>query len=163
MLSVLVSSVRFGQPKPDLLVPPQRKPYLGIYCRFGYGFAISSVYNAIILAACSYYAFRARRVPDHFNESKFIGVSVYSMILVCLAAIPVYATANDVSQKIGALCVPLLLNTYLSLVCLYLPKMFAIRYNLEVNTQSRSFSMHSENARRTMDTVSPKSDEACGP
>ncbi|XP_072046386.1 metabotropic glutamate receptor-like [Amphiura filiformis] len=128
---VAISSIFFGPSTPDLLIPPRRKPYLEIFCRFGYGFYASCAYNAFVIIACCYYAFKARRVPDNFNESKFIAVSVYSTLIVCLTAIPVYTTAIDVAQKIGALSVPLLVNTYLSLFCLYLPKIYAIHYQRE--------------------------------
>ena len=114
--------------QPDLLLPTQRKPYLEIYCRFGYGFLGSSIYNLIIIIACCYYAFKARKVEENFNESKFIAVSVYSTLIACLAAIPVYITATSVTQKIGAVSVVLLLNTYLTLFCLYIPKLYAIHF-----------------------------------
>ena len=123
--------VYFGPSKPALLIPAHRKPYLEICCQFGYGFCASSGYNAIILVACCYYAFKARRVPYNYNESKFIAISVYSTLIVCLAAIPVYTTATSVAQKIGALSVVLLVNTYLTLLCLYIPKLYAIRFASE--------------------------------
>ncbi|XP_072018310.1 metabotropic glutamate receptor 8-like [Amphiura filiformis] len=132
---VAISSIFFAPSTPDLLIPPRRKPYLEIFCQFGYGFYASCAYNAVVIVACCYYAFRARGVPDNFNESKFIAVSVYSTLIVCLAAIPVYITATDVAQKIGALSVPLLYNTYLSLCCLYLPKIYAIHYKSMDNDQ----------------------------
>ena len=88
----------------------------------------SCIYNSIIIIACCYYAFRARKIPDNFNESKFIAVSVYSTLVVSLAVIPVYTTATSVAQKIGALSVVLLLNTYLTLFCLYIPKLYAINF-----------------------------------
>ena len=113
---------------PEILLPLQRKPYLEIYCQFSYGFLVSCIYNMIIIVACCYFAFRARNVPSNYNESKFIAVSVYSTLIVCLAALPVYATAIDVSQKILTLTVALLFNTYLTLACLYLPKIYAIHF-----------------------------------
>ncbi|XP_072045659.1 metabotropic glutamate receptor 8-like [Amphiura filiformis] len=133
LIEVLVAILSiFVDPSiPDILIPPQRKPYLEIYCRFGYGIFITWPYNSAIIGACCYYAFKARKLPDNFNESKFIAVSVYSTLIVCLAAIPVYTTAIGVAQKIGALSVPLLVNTYLSLFCLYLPKIYAIHYQRE--------------------------------
>ena len=113
---------------PEILLPLQRKPYLEIYCQLSYGFLVSSIYNMIIIIACCYFAFRARNVPSNYNESKFIAVSVYSTLIVCLAALPVYATAIDVSQKILTLTVALMFNTYLTLACLYLPKIYAIHF-----------------------------------
>ena len=106
-----------------------------IFCNFGMGFLASCVYNLLLILACCYYAFKTRKVPSNYNESKFIAVSVYSTLVLCLAAVPVYTTAVAVIQKAAALCVALLLNAYLTLVCVYLPKLYAVRFvdDLEVS------------------------------
>ena len=82
----------------------------------------------LLIIGCCVYAFRARKVPSNYNESKFIGISVYSTVVVCLASVPVYSTAADVAQMIATLCVVLLLNSYLTLMCMYLPKLYAIHF-----------------------------------
>ncbi len=89
---------------------------------------ISVAYNGIIIVACCFYAFKARRVPSNYNESKFIAASVYSTVVVCVSLIPVYTTAVGAVQKVAALCAALLLTAYISLVCLYLPKLYAIHF-----------------------------------
>ena len=86
------------------------------------------MYNLLIVVACCYFAFRARKVPSNYNESKFIGISVYSTLIVCLSAVPVYTTADSITQKVATLCMALLLNAYLTLVCLYIPKLYAIHF-----------------------------------
>ncbi len=86
------------------------------------------MYNGLIIIGCCFYAFKARSIPDNFNESKFIGVSVYSTVIICLSALPMYNLAVRVEQIVGALCVSLLANTYVTLLCLYLPKLYAIRF-----------------------------------
>ena len=92
---------------------------------------MSACYNIVLILTCCVYAFKARKVPDNYNESRFIAISVYSTVIVCLAAIPVYSTAVDVAQKVATLSVVLLFNTYLTLVCLYLPKLYAIRFHVD--------------------------------
>ncbi|XP_072023184.1 metabotropic glutamate receptor-like [Amphiura filiformis] len=151
ILEVLIVSITmvFAPSAPDLLTPSGRKPHLEIFCRFGYGFLTACVYNSLIIVVCCYYAFRARRVPDNFNESKFIAISVYSTLIVCLAALPVYSTANNVSQKIGALNAPLLVNTYTSLFCLYLPKIYAIHFPSAVQDMSMRSSFERQSSVAT--------------
>ena len=130
-----------------------------IYCQFGYGFLASDIYNSIIIIACCYYAFRARKIPDNFNESKFIAVSVYSTLVVSLAAIPVYTTATSVAQKIGALNVVLLVNTYLTLFCLYLPKLYAIHFASENIQQTWDVSTGTSIGRRLPPRLKPTSNQ----
>ncbi|XP_072047030.1 metabotropic glutamate receptor 5-like [Amphiura filiformis] len=118
----------FGPSTPTILIPAQRQPFLAIYCQLGTGFITSCIYNLLLIITCCYFAFRARKVPSNYNESKFIAISMYSTLVVCLAAIPVYSTAVDVNQMVVTLCVSLLLNSYLTLLCIYLPKLYAIYF-----------------------------------
>ncbi|XP_072048121.1 metabotropic glutamate receptor-like [Amphiura filiformis] len=114
--------------KPAFLVPSPPDGHLELYCHFGYGFLTSLIYNLILVVACCYYAFRARKVPDNFNESKFIAGSVYSTLILCLAAFPLYTTAIDIIQKVAAISAAILINAYLTLACLYLHKLYVIRF-----------------------------------
>ncbi|XP_038070536.1 metabotropic glutamate receptor 4-like [Patiria miniata] len=99
---------------------------LTLYCKFGLGFLVSAVYNLLIIIGCCYYALRARHVPDNYNESKFIAVSVYSTLVLCLAVVPVYQTSDDIHMKIATLSLALVINAYVTLVCLYMPKFYII-------------------------------------
>ena len=152
-------SIPFEPSQPTLLLPAQRKPYLEIYCGFGYGFLGSGVYNLVIIIACCYYAFKARKIPDNFNESKFIAVSVYSLLIVSLAAIPVYSTATSVAQKIGALSVVLIVNTYLTLFCLYIPKLYAINFASDDIQKTWDVSSGTSTSRRLSRRLKPTSNQ----
>ncbi len=64
-------------------------------------FLISQVYNMLLIAVCTYYAIRTRKVPENFNEAKFIGFTMYTTCIIWLAFIPIYfGTGNsfEVSQ-----------------------------------------------------------------
>ena len=103
-------------------------PVVELVCYFGPGFLATCAYNLALLLACCLFAFLARRVPSNYNESKFIGVSVYSTLVLCLAAVPVYVTAGAALQRVATVSLAVLLNAYLTLVCLYLPKLYAVRF-----------------------------------
>ncbi|XP_022091681.1 metabotropic glutamate receptor 3-like [Acanthaster planci] len=117
-----------GPCEPEYLVPIPRDGHLELYCNISIGFLVSCAYNRVLILGCCVFAFLARKVPDNYNEFKFIGVSVYSTLLACLAAIPVYSTAQDASQKVAAFCLAVLLNAYLTVACVYIPKLYAIRF-----------------------------------
>ncbi|XP_072027409.1 metabotropic glutamate receptor-like [Amphiura filiformis] len=99
------------------------------YCQMDHFFIIGGTYNSLIILSCCYYAFKARKVPDNYNESRFIALSVYSTVVVCLAAVPVFATATTVLQKVATISFVLLVNAYITLICLYLPKIYAIYFD----------------------------------
>ncbi|XP_038073557.1 metabotropic glutamate receptor 4-like [Patiria miniata] len=123
--------------------------YSEIYCAFGYGFLAPCLLNLAIITACCYFAFRARKVPDNYNESRFIGISVYTTLVLCLAAIPVYTTTNRVLPKVATISLAVTLNSYLSLVCLYLSKLYVIvcGYKVQPSTNRGSFTL--QNAAST--------------
>ena len=109
-------------------MPDKLRNYLEIFCVFRSGFIASCVYNLLLILACCYYAFRTRKVPSNYNESKFIAASVYSTMLLVSAAALVYSTVSDVATMKAAFCVVVLLNAYLTLACVYLPKLYAVRF-----------------------------------
>ncbi|XP_072027639.1 metabotropic glutamate receptor-like [Amphiura filiformis] len=123
---VIFGSIYKTKPAELFKTPPQN--YIGIYCGLRTGFLVSSVYNLILIVVCCYYAFLARKVPSNYNESKFIGISVYSMLIITLAAIPLYSTAGYILQLVTTVAAALLLNAYLGLVCVYLPKLYAVYF-----------------------------------
>ncbi|KAI8770780.1 metabotropic glutamate receptor, partial [Biomphalaria glabrata] len=51
-------------------------------------------YNLILVFLCSFFAFKTRKLPDNFNESRFISISVYTTLIVWLAFVPTYYTAT---------------------------------------------------------------------
>ncbi|XP_022091633.1 metabotropic glutamate receptor 5-like [Acanthaster planci] len=125
---IIVVSTCASPVQAQVTVPVTPVNYVELYCTFSYEFLASCVYNLALILVCCYYAFRTRRVPDNYNESKFIAASVYSTLVVCLATVPVYVTAIAVIQKVATLCAAVLLNGYLTLVCVYLPKLYAVKF-----------------------------------
>ena len=140
--------------KRVLLVPDRSEKFTEYFCEFDYGFLASSIYNAILVLFCCYYAFRSRQVPDNYNESKFIGISVYSNVVVCLSVIPVYTVANSALYKIAIVCLALLVNSYLHLLCVYAPKIYAVRFKTEDETVR---TLHSRPDQRTLSRTIKKS------
>lgn len=127
MIIVLLATIT-DPSTPAFLIPSPPDGHLELYCHFGYGFLTSLIYNLVLVVACCYYAFKARKVPNNFNESKFIAGSVYSTLILCLAAFPLYSTAVDAIQKVAAISAAILINAYLTLACLYLHKLYVIRF-----------------------------------
>ena len=85
-------------------------------------------YNLILMLACSAFAFKARRLPDNFNESRFIFICVCTTLFLWCAFIPSYFSAFYASQKIVLLVSVLLFNSAVMLLCLYAPRIYAVIY-----------------------------------
>jgi metabotropic glutamate receptor 6/7/8 len=56
---------------------------------------VSLVYNKLLIILCTTYAFKTRKIPENFNEAKYIGFTMYSTCIVWLAFIPIYFGTNN--------------------------------------------------------------------
>jgi len=61
-------------------------------------FLYSLSYNVILVLICTMYAIRTRKVPENFNETKFIGFTCYTTCIIWLAFLPIYFTANEANS-----------------------------------------------------------------
>lgn len=89
------------------------------------GLPITLSYNFILLLLSTYFAFCARKVPENFNEARYINITAYTLVVIWLAFGPTYfATA-----KLGAvfqtcsLSLAIILSATTTLVCLFIPKL----------------------------------------
>lgn len=56
---------------------------------------MSLIYNITLIVLCTLYAFKTRKIPENFNEAKYIGFTMYSTSIVWLAFIPIYFGTNN--------------------------------------------------------------------
>ena len=60
-------------------------------------FLISLVYNMLLIIVCTVYAVKTRKIPENFNESKFIGFTMYTTCIIWLSFVPIYfGTLNSI-------------------------------------------------------------------
>ncbi|XP_064627917.1 metabotropic glutamate receptor 3-like [Lineus longissimus] len=121
-------------------MPDKMEMYVELGCQLPTtGLLIALAYNVLLVLVCTYFAFKVRKVPDNFNESKFIGFNVYTTLILFMAFIPTYLTSASLIQKSLFLILCLLVNTYVMLTCLFLPKLYAVGFidvkNLKLSNQ----------------------------
>lgn len=46
---------------------------------------ISLLYNMLLIIACTLYAFKTRKIPENFNETRLIGFTMYSTSILWLS------------------------------------------------------------------------------
>ena len=85
-------------------------------------------FNILLLILCSVFGFLTRKLPDNFNESWFIFISVSTTLFLWLVFIPAYFTAFYASHQVVLLCCCLFFNAVITLICLFWPKIYVVSF-----------------------------------
>ena len=93
-----------------------------------FGLPISLCYNLFLLILSTYFAFLTRKVPDNFNEAKFINVTVYSLCIIWLGFLPAYFVSIQFGTVYESffLLLAIILSASATLMCLLVPKIFIV-------------------------------------
>ncbi|XP_065183166.1 metabotropic glutamate receptor 3-like isoform X2 [Sycon ciliatum] len=123
-------------PTPFLKVETANSKLL-LVCKFSssFGLSISLAYNIILLLLCTYYGVKTRKIPENFNEAKYINFSTYTICAVSFAFIPAFATVRE-DIKPTMLILPHILNMTCMLAFLFVPKAYIIVFHPEKNVRS---------------------------
>ena len=118
-------------------MPNPLKPVVELTCILPVqGFVTSLSYNLLLVLVCIVYAFKTRRLPDNFNESRCITLCVYTTLVIWLAFVPTFFTAAGADHQVLLTSFALLLNASVTLLCLYVPRICALRAERAGHTTS---------------------------
>jgi 4-amino-4-deoxy-L-arabinose transferase-like glycosyltransferase len=101
--------------------------YVELYChKSTVWFLIPLVYNILLMLVCAVIGFITRKLPDNFNESWFIFVSVSTTLFAWVVFIPAYFTSSHVYLQPAILGFCLILICFVTLGCQFGPIIYVI-------------------------------------
>ncbi|XP_055551060.1 metabotropic glutamate receptor 5-like [Wyeomyia smithii] len=108
------------------------------------GILVPLAFIFLLIILCTLYAWKTRNVPENFNEAKFIGFSMYTTCVIWVAFVPIYFGSES---KIITMCICISLSAMVTLLFLFLPKLYIILIRPEKNiralfTTSKSIRCH---------------------
>nr|XP_042903687.1 metabotropic glutamate receptor-like [Parasteatoda tepidariorum] len=99
-------------------------------------YIVAFAYPMLLILICTVYAILTRKIPEAFNESKFIGFTMYTTCIVWLAFIPLYFTTTDHNEiNVFTMSVTVSLSATVTLFCLFTPKLYIILLHPEKNVR----------------------------
>nr|CAD2122181.1 unnamed protein product [Meloidogyne enterolobii] len=102
-------------------------------------FLYSLAYEAILLILCTVYAIKTRKVPENFNETRYIGFSMYTTcVLWCCLILFFIGTSSDFQIQTTAFCISISMSANVALVCIFSPKIYIILFEKHKNVRKEA-------------------------
>ena len=126
-------------PGREKIIRSDDREYIFLFCKPYYsnaGFALFiavSCYIITVALLCTYYAFKGRGIPENFNETKYIGFSMYILLLSSIAYYPVLFAFESWYVTLVS-CLTTLVTSFGLLGCMFGPKVYILLFRPQRNT-----------------------------
>ncbi|XP_054721404.1 metabotropic glutamate receptor 6-like [Uloborus diversus] len=99
-------------------------------------YMVAFAYPMLLIIICTVYAVLTRKIPEAFNESKFIGFTMYTTCIIWLAFIPIYFTTSAHAEiNVFMMSATVSLSATVTLICLFSNKIYIILIHPEKNVR----------------------------
>ena len=92
------------------------------------GFSVNLCYVMILMILCTAYAFKTRNFPKNFNESKYIGISMYITCAVWMVFFPFYFNTNQSIKHIYLISSACVIIGLVTLIGLFAQKVYIVLF-----------------------------------
>ena len=98
-------------------------------------FIAGLIYPFFLIFCATIYAFKTRKSPDGFNETRYIFFASTITCIHWLAYVPLYLASTDPEIRPVILAFSLCISGLVQLCCLLLPKLYTVIFKPEKNTK----------------------------
>lgn len=131
IISNIISTIR-----PRRLQQVESEPFVELRCQQALSaFLLPVCFNVALILLCAILGYLTRKLPENFNESWYIFVSVSTTLFAWSVFLPTYFTVYYAYQQAALLSFCLLLNAFITVGCLFLPKAYAVLFVSELKIQ----------------------------
>ena len=111
----------------ELYMPVKTEEYVELRCdRSKLVLLAPFSFNLFLLLLCAVFAFLTRQLPDGFNESWYILLSVITTLIIWMTLIPTYFITFYAYYREALLSLALSLNALCNMICFFAPKVYAL-------------------------------------
>ncbi|XP_050987472.1 G-protein coupled receptor family C group 6 member A [Labeo rohita] len=115
-------------------------------------FGLMLGYTALLALICFTFAYKGRKLPQKYNEAKFITFGMLIYLMAWVIFIPVHLTTSG--KYVPAVeVVVILISNYGILSCHFLPKCYIIIFKKEHNTKDAFLNSVYEYARKSAENI----------
>ncbi|XP_061197748.1 metabotropic glutamate receptor-like [Saccostrea echinata] len=127
-----------------LLRPPRAVSYHAdrddhqLVCNDAVGawYMVGFTYPIVLVIICTFYAILTRNIPEAFNESKYIGFTMYTTCIIWLAFVSIYfSTEHNIHVRIATMSFSISLSATVGLICMFATKLYIIILHPERNVR----------------------------
>ena len=109
--------------------PVETQEMVELFCEQPLSAYLTSLsYNIFLILLCAIHGVQTRKLPENFNESRYIFISVLTTTFIWAVFLPTYFSAFYHYHQSALLAFCLILNGFITWLCLFLPKIYAIYF-----------------------------------
>lgn len=89
-------------------------------------------YTAVLAMTCTYLAYKAKGLPSNFNETRYIGFTMFTFCVILIVLVPCYYY-SDTESKSAFLCFAIDMTGFAILICMFTTKVRIILFQPQKN------------------------------
>lgn len=114
------------------------------------GFSVNLCYVMVLMILCTAYAFKTRNFPKNFNESKYIGISMYITCAVWMVFFPFYFNTSHSIKHTYLISSACIIIGLITLIGLFAQKAYFVFYVKNMRKDDLVFNSHVSYGRERM-------------